>query len=262
MVDIAASDADSFPSPQRRKPGESIRWAVGTPDGPRSQSWSLFGSTNHDDVYLGPRSQTHAIKLSLHRSGRWRMAWTKKYAKSVGMPDDMDRMLTRWDPPEEIRPGWQHAVTLLVTPESMAQQPPQDRGLGKVAFFPAPNPDDGLWFHILIGQPGSELAVTGAIEVGTLRLPSGGMVGVIVRPDPLSPGSAAKVTEIRAQMLAAVTAAGARRTTAFAWGRMTDDAVLLIDPGPVEPEHAEPMKAKQNDAPGRLTYIRRVDTAS
>lgn len=261
MVEIAASEADPFPAPQRRKPGGSIRWAVGTPGGPRSQSWSLFGSTN-DDVYLGPRSQTGAIKLSLHRSGRWRMAWTEKYAKSVGMPHDVDRVLTRWDPPEEVRPGWRQAVTLLVTPESVAQQPPQDSGLGKVAFFPAPNPDGGLWFHILIGQPGSELAVTGAVEIGTLRLPSGGMVGVIVRPGLLSPGSAAKVAKIRAQMLAAVTAAGAHSSTAFAWGRMADDAVLLIDPGPVEPEGAGPVGAKQNGAPGRLTFVRRVDPAS
>ncbi len=156
MVEITASEADPFPAPQRCKPSESIRWAVGTPDGPRSQSWSLFGSTNDDDVYLGPRSQTHAIKLSLHRSGRWRMAWTEKYAKSVGMPDDVDRVLTWRDPPEEVRPGWRHAVMLLVTPESVAQQLPQDSGLGKVAFFPAPNPDDGLWFRLLIGQPGSE----------------------------------------------------------------------------------------------------------
>lgn len=77
----------------------------------------------------------------------------------------------------------------------------------------------------------------------------------------MSPGSAAKVAEIRAQMLAAVTAAGARRNTAFAWGRMADEAVLLIDPGPVEPEGAGPVGAKQS-ALGRLIYVRRVDSAS
>jgi hypothetical protein len=63
-------------------------------------------------------------------------------------------------------------------------------------------------------------------------------------------------------MLAAGTAAGARRTTTFAWGRMADNAVLLIDPGPVEPEGTGPVETKQNGAPGRLTYVRRVDPAS
>jgi hypothetical protein len=67
MVEIAASGADPFPASQRREPGGSIRRAVGAPDGPRSHSWSLFGSTNDNDVYLGPRSQTGAIKLSLQR---------------------------------------------------------------------------------------------------------------------------------------------------------------------------------------------------
>ncbi|WP_433296127.1 hypothetical protein ACQPZQ_15240 [Pseudonocardia sp. CA-142604] len=159
------------------------------------------------------------------------MAWTEQYAKSRGWSDTVDRVLARWEPPEEVRPGWRHAVTVLVTPESPARPPPRDTGLGKVAFFPPPNPDGALWFRVLIGH-GAELAVRGAVEVGTLRLPSGGMVGVIVRPGPLTPGTAEKVAEIRAQMLAAVTAAGARRNTAFAWGRMADDAVLLIDPGP------------------------------
>jgi hypothetical protein len=86
------------------------------------------------------------------------------------------------------------------------------------------------------------------------------MVGVIVRPGPLEPATVAKVAEIRAQMLAAVTAAGAHRNTAFAWGRMADDAVLLIDPGPVEPEGAPP--GVSTGSPGRLTYVRRVDPAS
>lgn len=50
----------------------------------------------------------------------------------------------------------------------------------------------------MIGMTSSELTVRGAIEVGTLRLPSGGMIGVVVRPGPLSPGSAAKVADLRA----------------------------------------------------------------
>ena len=260
MMETSAPGIDPFPEPQHRRPGGSIRWAAGTLDGPRSQSWSLFGSTTDDDVYLGPRPQTGAIKLSLHRSGRWRMAWTEKFAKSRGWSDDVDRVLTRWEPPDEVRPGWRHAVTMLVTPESVAYPPPRDSGLGKVAFFPPPNPDDALWFRILIGQGSTELAVSGAVEVGTLRLPSNGMVGVIVRPGPLEPATVAKVAGIRAQMLAAVTAAGARRNTAFAWGRMADDAVLLIDPGPVEPEGAPP--GVSTGSPGRLTYVRRVDPAS
>lgn len=250
------SKIDPFPTPQRRGCGGTIRWAVGDPDGLRSQSWNIVGSSTDDDVYIGPRMQMGAIKLSLHRSGRWRMAWTEEYAESIGMPEDEDRVLGRWDPPDEVRPGWRHAVTVLVMPDSLAPHRPEKR-LGRVAFFPPPNPDNVLWFRVLLGAPNCELAVTGAVEVGTLQLPSGGMIGVCVRPGPMSPESAAKIRDVRAQMLRVITGVRARRNRAFAWGRLDDGAVWLLDPGVVEPEGAEPDGAGQMRAPGRLTYVRR-----
>jgi hypothetical protein len=57
-------------------------------------------------------------------------------------------------------------------------------------------------------------------------------------------------------MLAALTAAGARRNTGFAWGRMNDGAVVLIDPSPVEPEGPA-----RGGRPGRVTFVPRVDAA-
>lgn len=152
-------EPDPFPAPQRRGPGGSIRWAVGSPDGPRSQSWLLKGSRSDDDVYLGPRWDTGVIKLSLHRIGRWRMSWTDEYADSVGLPADTDRVLGRWELPADIRPGWRHAVTVLVTRESMAQHTTPERRPGKVAFFPPPNEDGGLWFRILAGRPGGAVVL-------------------------------------------------------------------------------------------------------
>lgn len=261
MYDVQ-TEPDLFPAPQRRRPGGGIRWAVGSPDGPRSQSWLLKGNGSDDDVYLGPRWDTGGIKLSLHRSGRWRMAWTDEYAESVGLPVGAERVLGRWEPPADIRSGWLHAVTVLVTRESMAQHVTPERKPGKVAFFPPPNEDGGLWFRILIGRPsGADVTIRGAVEVGGLELPSGGVVAVVVRPGPLTPGTGSVVSDLRSHMLAAVTSVGARRNTGFAWGRMDDGAVVLIDPGPVEPEGAEPSSAGCGGRSGRLTYVRRVDHA-
>jgi hypothetical protein len=155
-------EVDAFPAPQRRGCGGTIRWAVGDPGGPRSQSWNIVGSSTADDVYIGPRLQMGAIKLSLHRSGRWRMAWTEEYADLVGMPEGEDRLLGRWEPPDEIRPGWLHALTVLVMPDSLALQRPEKR-LSRVAFFPPSNPDEVLGFRVLLGAPNCELAVTGAL---------------------------------------------------------------------------------------------------
>jgi hypothetical protein len=244
-----------LPLPQRQPAGGALTWAVGSSEGPRSQSWRLFGSKRDDDIYLGQRWGTGTIKLSLHRSGKWRMAWDGKYAASVGLPDEVDRVLARWDPPADIVPGWKHAVTVLVTRESMAQHQTAERRPGKVAFFPAPDADGALWFLVLLGQPGAELVVRDAAEVGALELPGGGMVGTVVRPGPLTPGTARVVADVRARILATVTAAGARRNTGFSWGRMDDGSVVLIDPGPVEPEGVGSGAGR----PGHITYVRRID---
>ena len=244
-----------LPPPQRQPPGGALSWAVGSSEGPRSQSWRLFGSKRDDDIYVGQRWGVDAIKLSLHRSGRWRMAWTEQHAAMMGLPASANRVLTRWEPPADIGPGWKHVVTVLVTRESMTQHVTAERRPGKVAFFPAPNENDALWFLVLLGQPGAELVVHDAAEVGALDLPGGGMVGVVVRPGPLTAGTARVVAEVRAQILATVTAAGARRNTAFSWGRMDDGSVVLIDPGPVEPEG----EGSGTGRPGHVTYVRQID---
>lgn len=41
-------------------------------------------------------------------------AWTETYAKFLGLSEDVDRVLSRWQPPDKVRPGWRHVVTLLV----------------------------------------------------------------------------------------------------------------------------------------------------
>lgn len=253
-------EADPLPAPQRFSCGGTIRWAVGEPNGLRSQSWNIVGSSTDDDVYIGPRQQMGAIKLSLHRSGRWRMAWSEEYANSVGIPEGEDRVLGRWEPPGELRPGWQHAVTILVVRESLGLQRPEKR-LNTVAFFPPPNPGDVLGFRVLLGAANSALEVTGAVEVGTLQLPSGGMIGVCMRSDPITLELATTIREVRAQMLRAVTAVGARGNQAFAWGRFDNGAVCLLDPGVVEPEGAAP-DGSTHAGPGRLTYVRQVDPSN
>lgn len=171
-------------------------------------------------------------------------------------------MLTRWEPPTEVRPGWRHAVSVWMTRDSLVTHL-DETGLGKVAFYPPPNPDGLLRFILLLGAPdGAELTVRNAVEVGTLELPGGGLIGVILDHQPLEPSTAAKIQEIRTQMLQAVTRHGAHRTSAFAWGRLADDAVLLLDPGAVEPDGPTPGDTGRCGAPVRITYVRRVDPAS
>jgi len=246
-----------FPEPQRPRPGGSIRWAIGSRDGARSQSWSVFGNTNHADVYVGPRSQTGAIKLSLHKSGRWRMAWTPEGAAAIGLAEGEDRLLSRWERTPESAPGWRHAVSVHLSRASLVTDL-DEPGLGKVSFYPPPDEGDMVRFMLLLAEPGSaELKVNDVLDVGSLHLPNGGMVGVIMDYQPMDQNSLDSIIALRAQVLAAVTVAGARGNRSFAWGRSTSGVVLLADPGAIEPPGIG-----KGGPPGRLTYVRRVDPVS
>ncbi len=48
-----------------------IRWAVGHPTGPRSNTWSVIGHTNSDDVFIRLRDHLGHMKLSLHKAKTW-----------------------------------------------------------------------------------------------------------------------------------------------------------------------------------------------
>ena len=243
-----------FPEPQRPRLGGSIRWAIGMRDGAKSQSWSVFGNPNHADVYIGPRSQTGAIKLSLHKSGIWRMAWTSEGARAIQLPAGQNRRLTEWKRTPELVPGWRHAVSVHMTRASLVANLDEPR-LGRVAFFPPPDEGEMVRFMLLLAEPGSaELKVNAALDVGALHLPNGGMGAMIMDYQPLDQNNIDSIGRLRAQMLAAVIAAGARGNRSFAWGRLAGGAVLLTDPGSIEPPGIG-----KGGSPGRLTYVRQVD---
>jgi hypothetical protein len=257
MVETADGDAVEFPEPQHRGPGGSIRWALGTRDGARSsQSWSIFGSKDHDDVYIGLRTQSGVIKLSLHESAIWRMAWSDQGAPLMRLSDDEDRVLDRWPPPPTIALGWRHAVSVHLSNFSLRTNL-DEPGLGKVALYPAPDPDDIARFMLLLAEPGAaDLTVNSGLDVGSLRLPGGGMVGLVMDYQPMDPAAREKIEELRAHILEAATAAGAHGNRGFAWGSLADGAVLLVDPGEIEPPGTG-----RCGPPGRITYVRRVDRA-
>lgn len=50
-------------------------------DGRCSDVWSVWTSGN--DVYLAPRLKGGEFKISLHGSGKWRLAFTNEYIKRM-----------------------------------------------------------------------------------------------------------------------------------------------------------------------------------
>jgi hypothetical protein len=96
----------------------TIRFAVGSPDEYRSAIWRLWVQGN--DVYLAARVLTGFIKISLHRSGIWRLAWTDQ--SGIRTQGSSDRVEARWQRPQEFRQGWTQGPAVIV-PNSGIQRP-------------------------------------------------------------------------------------------------------------------------------------------
>jgi hypothetical protein len=55
---------------------DKIRFQVVASDGRWSDVWRVWNSRN--DVYVAPRTKGGEFKISLHESGKWRLAFTEK----------------------------------------------------------------------------------------------------------------------------------------------------------------------------------------
>jgi hypothetical protein len=81
--------------------GRKSRFAVDTPEGMCSNSWAV-STSGRGDVYIMGRDNFRESKVSLHQSGRWRLAETDRAASES--PDlvapGRDRAAFKWDRPE------------------------------------------------------------------------------------------------------------------------------------------------------------------
>ena len=90
--------------------GNSITVAVGSPDDLRSSIWRLW--IQGDEVYFGARPMMPSLKVSLHKSGKWRIAWSKSVTRA---DQATDRVICRWRRPPYIQ-GWINAVIVFIDP--------------------------------------------------------------------------------------------------------------------------------------------------
>jgi hypothetical protein len=102
-------------------PEQSIRFGVGSEQPPRrGASWKIWTPSNKFDVYIASRDIGGALKLSLHESGQWHLAYNEAFFDEK-IPkhhrDDRGRFIDTWKRPEPIAPGLTLAVR-VVTPWS------------------------------------------------------------------------------------------------------------------------------------------------
>ncbi len=118
-----AAKSDIQPDPrarlddlERRFVKDKVRFAIGRPGGAYSGIWAFWG--NNSDFYIGARSILGSMKISLHKSGKCRVALTDQHFTALaqkGLSVPTDRAFVKWErlpTPEEGA----HLVVLLVFP--------------------------------------------------------------------------------------------------------------------------------------------------
>jgi hypothetical protein len=150
--------------------GRTFRFAIGTPSGPSSNSW-VVTTPSSGNVYLKCRDNFSEVKVSLHKSGKWRFAQTEDAASA--RPDlvrpGQDRAITKWDPPE----GWGHkpvvAFQVRVPRAGLYLGPAARTGWKRKVVFVEPHRDPRLVtvVHVSIAPLGMRFDY-GELEGGNL----------------------------------------------------------------------------------------------
>ncbi len=164
---------------QKRAGRNELPFAVGAPDGPRSQVWTVWAQTGSSDVYLRAiRGQD--LKVSLHdpvtsrAALPWVFAATDDYMQKYNDPARTpEKVIARWGPFGGYPPGRVEAVRVLfpagelwTADHVLAPRPDvrwsdgADEGHARtftIAFEPLPfdeygSPEPVLWRHELANR--------------------------------------------------------------------------------------------------------------
>jgi hypothetical protein len=166
------------PPPTQDLPiGSTLRFAVGDPCGMRSTTWNIVSGKRDRDIYVGARQAMNHHKLSLHRSGKWRLA------EVMERGDGKDRVLVRYEPPPEVFPGWRFAAQILIPTTSLRSPFPEKATSDKrtISWWKAPREGWTLSFNIFLGEQirDDSFTVTCVGQVGRMQLPGDCVVWVL-----------------------------------------------------------------------------------
>ncbi len=177
---------------------DTIRFAVGTPENPQSWIWRLW--VQGDEVYLGAKNALQAFRVSLHKSGIWRIAFVKELKRE---DETSDRVIVRWKKPDEFTPGWTPSIAVLVS--SIKPSRPFNKVKmedERIVWFPQPAEGKRALFKILISSSTmtesdlKKILISGDKLAGTLGKKNGERVWLVLREDDLTAIEIAKIRDV------------------------------------------------------------------
>ena len=169
----------------------SLRFGITDGKGRGAATWKLWTETGggKSEVYLACRTLGGALKVSMHESGSWHIAYSQSYFKENvegAIPNKQDRFIKKWSKPVNISPGITLAFRIM-TPWSAVTSYINRSNAKKVRWLNnAPKPMateiDILFTEASVpvtGWPGKRSMNTSLI--GQIPLENGNTVWVVYR---------------------------------------------------------------------------------
>ena len=150
----------------------SFRFAVGSPDGPRSSTWVVFTGKKTSDWYAATRVIAGVEKFSFHESGSWQHSIVSQQAHNY-VADGQSRHMDIWPRPPEFVPGWTRALGIRIPTNGLRVLPGE--ATSRVTFVEPTT----AWttFELLQGSQGARLdALPACTVIAELPLLDGGKV--------------------------------------------------------------------------------------
>lgn len=234
-------------------PGSTLRFRVeDRTRGVESSTWSVVRSKKSGDLYLSGREIVGDLKISLHKSGITRMAWTAAAASShvVG---GTDRVISRWTARHPLPQGWALVIRLSIPDSALSEilPPLPERPTKPTVTLPAAGPGRTIEVRVLLGEPASGgLRLEGEfVEVGRMTLGDGSLAWVTAWSHPTTPEAEEMLVNVRTRAMAE--GASERPVPgAFAWGTDNDSGTpFMLDAGDPRPVEARPPIIPRYDGP-------------
>lgn len=163
-----------------------LRFAVGSPAGPRSRTWRLWVPPRKSDLYVSSRRVANSVKVSLHEPGPARFALTSEFVRlsSFEAPEGRDpRLAVEWERPRPKPPRQIARPLALIVPwDEVVDREVSETG--NVLWTPAPPAGACIHFDLVYtpsgvtveGHPGARSM--GTQLVGKVELENGEQVFV------------------------------------------------------------------------------------
>jgi len=118
-----------------------------------ASTWKLF-TDNKSEIYLICRPLGNMVKVSLHESGYWHIAYSESFFKEKVNGKD-DRFITKWERPKEIGPDITIAMR-IITPSRAVAEPIKESDKKKIKWIKNAPIDRATEIDIFISEPKSK----------------------------------------------------------------------------------------------------------